>query len=200
MKANPRQAHFLRILKENSSQWLKAWSGDCWRFQSVRFPSPDEILGGAGALNHGGRWNGIGAFPAVYGSEDDVTAVKESGAVAAYAGFPMREPRLLVAIELKLGGVLDLTDAAIRRKLGVTLKEIRLEDWRKIQDARSESLSQALGRAASDAGAEAVRVPSFAHKGGINVAFFPDNLRSGSAVSLWHRERIEKLRKQSPEK
>ena len=64
-----------------------------------------------------------------------------------------REPRLLVAIHLQLNSVLDLTNAAIRRKLGITLEEIREENWRKLQNNRVESLTQSLGRAAFESGA-----------------------------------------------
>lgn len=135
-------------------------------------------------------------FPAVYGSTDETTAVKESSAVASYAGFPMREPRLLVAIRLEITRVLDLTDPAIRGKLGIILREIRREDWRKIQEAGHESLSQALGRASLDFSAEAILVPSFARRGGVNVAYFPSNRRVESSASIWHEDQLENLGKQ----
>lgn len=198
MKSNPRHEHFSKVIAAGAGDLLGPWKGDCWRFQSVRFPAPEQILSGEGALASGGRWNGRGMFAAVYGSTDDTTAVRESGAVAAYTGFPMKEPRLLVAIRLELTRVLDMTNATMRRKLGVTLKEFREEDWRKIQDSGHESLSQALGRAALDGAAEAILVPSFAHYQGVNIAYFPTNRAKESKVSIWHEDQIKKLSR--PEK
>ena len=193
MKANPRYPHFKELLETPGSEWLVPWEGDCWRFQSVNFPKPEQILDGKGALRHGGRWNAPGSFPVVYGSTDDVTAVKESSAAAAYYNFPMRDPRILVAIHFKLRGVLDLTDASVRRKLGVTLSEIRREDWRKLQERGSESLSQGLGRAAFRLGAEGVLNLSFAHHRGLNIAFFPGNQMAGSSAKVWHEDELRKM-------
>jgi RES domain-containing protein len=58
---------------------------------------------------HGGRWNAIGSFRAVYGSSVDIVAVAESRATADYAriSLPFVTPRLLVAIEVALETVLD---------------------------------------------------------------------------------------------
>lgn len=56
--------------------------------------------------------------------------------------------------------MLDLTSIRIRRTLGVTLKELAEEDWRKLLQAGQESSSQALGRAASVNGASGLLVRS----------------------------------------
>jgi len=152
---------------------MKPWEGDCWRFQAVDFPSADEILSGEGAYRNGGRWNGINSFRAFYGSTDDVTATRESAALAKYYGFPCREPRLLVCIHCKLTRLLDFTSGSIRRSLGITLKEIEAEDWRKLQATGIEALSQALGRAAREQGAEGLLTRSFANRGGVNIVVFP---------------------------
>lgn len=191
MKKNPRHSFFQQCLADGQTDWFTPWTGNCWRFQSIEFPAPDQILNGEGAYKYGGRWNAPGSCHTLYGSGDDETAVKESAAVARYFGFPFREPRLLVAIHLKLQKTLDLTRADLRRKLAITLKEIRSEDWRKIQDSGSESLSQCLGRTACEAGGEAILIPSFAHRGGINVAQFPKNLATGSQVRIWQQDKLE---------
>ena len=193
MKANPRYPHFRELLETPGSDWLVPWEGDCWRLQSVKFPKPVQILNGKGALRSGGRWNAPGAFAVVYGCTDDVTAAKESSAAANYYNFPMREPRILVAIHFKLQGVLNLTDASIRRRLGVTLSEIRAEDWRKLQELGSESLSQCLGRAAFWLGAEGIIIPSFARPRGVNIAFFPGNRAAGSSAKVWHEDELRKM-------
>jgi hypothetical protein len=48
--------------------------------------------------------------------------LEECKANDRYYGVETKGPRLLVAVEAKLVGMLDLTDLAIRRTLRVTLK------------------------------------------------------------------------------
>lgn len=195
MKANPRYAHFCQVLEKRSSAWLGPWEGDCWRYQAIGFPSSKEILSGDGAYMNGGRWNAPDSFRTIYGSTDDVTAVRESRAVAKYYGVVSREPRLLVCLHAKLKRLLDLTDAKVRRSLGVTLKEIEAENWRKLQDSGKESFSQSLGRAARKCGAEGILVPSFASKKGVNVAIFPRDLDPGSFLGIWEQAKLDKMLK-----
>lgn len=64
------------------------------------------------------------------------------------------------AIELQPMRVLNLCDEAVRSALGVTLAQLTADDWKGATDRGSESLCQALGRAAKDAGYEALHVPS----------------------------------------
>lgn len=195
MKANPRYSEFQSALKAHAGDWFGPWEGDSWRFQDIEFPTAKEILSGRGAELCGGRLNFRGSFPVVYGSIAEDTALKESEARAKRYGLVVRKPRILVAIELKLQRVLDLRRADVRRHLGITLKELQHEDWEKLQDRGTESLSQALGRAAFDLGAEAVMIPSFAHRGGVNVAWFPRNKVKGSGASIHEGSKLPKAGK-----
>ena len=171
IQPNPRFAEFQQILAEHP-EWLKPWSGSFFRFQTIDFPAAKDVLSGDGACVHGGRWNQPG-LATVYGSTTDTTALEECKANDRYYGVQTKGPRLLVAIEAQLAGVLDLTSAGIRRTLGVTLKELAAEDWRKLMQAGKESSSQALGRAAVGNGASGLLVRSAAVPSGINVAVFP---------------------------
>jgi RES domain-containing protein len=198
MKANPRYSEFHSVLTAHAYDWLEPWEGDCWRFQDIEFPTANEILSGAGAQRFGGRLNFRGTFPVVYGSSTEDTALKESAARATRYGLVVRKPRILVAIELKLQRVLDLRRANVRRLLGIALKELQHEDWEKLQDHGTEALSQALGRAASVTGAEAVMIPSFAQRGGVNVAWFPANKLKGSACSIHEGSKLPKAGSSRP--
>lgn len=171
LQPNPRFAEFQAIMAAHP-EWLKPWSGLFFRFQTIDFSSAEDILSGEGARVRGGRWNQPG-LATVYGSTTDTTALEECKANDRYYGVETKSPRLLVAIEAQLVGVLDLTAAGIRRTLGVTLKELAAEDWRKVMQAGQESSSQALGRAASAAGASGLLGRSAAVAFGINVAVFP---------------------------
>ncbi len=192
MKPNPRYTEFHSVLKAHAGHWLSPWEGDCWRFQDIEFPTEKEILSGKGAQFFGGRLNFRGSFPVVYGSLTEDTALKESEARAKRYGLVVRKPRILVAVELKLQRVLDLRRADVLRHLGITLKELLHEDWEKLQDRGTEALSQALGRAAFDLGTEAVIVPSFARRIGVNVAWFPGNKIKGSRASIHEGSKLPK--------
>ena len=142
LQPNPRFAEFQEIIVAHP-EWLKPWSGTLFRFQTIEFPSAEEILSGEGARMRGGRWNQPGSA-AVYGSTTDTTALEECKANDRYYGIETKNPRLLVAIDAQLSGVLDLTSTGIRRTLGVTLKELAAEDWQKLMQVGRESSSQAL--------------------------------------------------------
>jgi RES domain-containing protein len=153
-------------------EWLQPWAGTFFRFQTIEFPTARDVLGGGGARERGGRWNQPG-LATVYGSTTDTVALEECKANDRYYGVVTKGPRLLVAIEAQLVGVLDLTSPGIRRTLGVTLQELAAEDWRKLLQAGQESSSQALGRAGAVNGASGLLVRSAAVPQGINVVVFP---------------------------
>ena len=70
------------------------------------------------------------------------------------------------------------------------LEELLAEDWRKVNDTSHEAQSQALGRAAHDAGAEGVLAPSARVPGGINIVYFPDSLADRSLVEIFGEQEL----------
>lgn len=195
MKKNPRHALFCKTLSKHGSDWPKPWEGYSSRFQGIEYPTQKQILGGEGAFLHGGRLNVRNSFPVVYGSTDEETALAESKAHAKRYGLTIRKPRILVTISFKLQWILDLRDSSIRRALGATLKQLGEEDWEKLQTSGIESLGQTLGRAVFDSGAEAIIIPSFASKRGVNIAFFPTNKIPKSVVTICDGEKLPKAPK-----
>src|SRR5690349_543978 len=109
---HPRFAE-LRDLFHAHPEWFRPWTGTLFRFQTIDFPRPKDVLHGAGARWRGGRWNPPG-LAAVYGSTSDSTALEECKANDRYYGVVTKSPRLLVAIEARLTRVLDLTSPATR--------------------------------------------------------------------------------------
>lgn len=162
---------------------------------TLKYRDPRIILVGEGSYRNGGRWNAIGSFRAVYGSVDDVTALKESKANAGYANlpYPFRETRLVVAVDVSLSRVVDLTASEALKMLGVTEKELRTEDWRKVQEQGFESLTQALGRAVFEAKGEGLLAFSARVAKAINVAYFPENKLQGSEVRLCEAQELRDL-------
>ena len=173
---------------------LRPWSGNIYRVTTLDYPRPESILRGEGSLLHGGRWNAIGSFRAVYGSTTDTVAVAESRANAEYAGlaFPIRTPRLLVTIELSLKAILDLTRQDVLDHLELTIEELR-EDWRKLQADGFESFTQCLGRAAFAASAGGLVVLSAKVSGGVNVAYFPENRTETDEGRVCEPEKLDRI-------
>ncbi|MGZ4963534.1 MAG: RES family NAD+ phosphorylase [Limisphaerales bacterium] len=66
------------------------------------------------------------------------------------------------------------------------------EDWHEANDAGCESMSQALGRAAHDRGADALLVPSSRVKGSTNLVFFPESLIDEASAEVLGEEDLER--------
>ena len=162
------------------------WQGDTFRFGSLRYLRPREILSGLGSFKAGGRFNAPGSFPAVYASLDKATAVAELDARARYYGLSVDalQPSVLVAVEMRLQALMDLRQPAVLAALSVTLDAIATCDWRAAQAAGREALTQALGRAAYESGLEALLVPSAQVPDGLNLVFFPGACRPGSTARI----------------
>jgi len=150
-----------------------------YRSATPRYAGSADVTSGFGARKHGGRWNPPGPFAAVYGSSSPETALAESLANFRYYGIPVADalPRSILALSVRLDRMLDLTDPKVRSPLRVTRRAMRQERWREAQDRGEEALTQAIGRAAFDAGFDGLRAPSAADAAGWNLVVFP--LRAG---------------------
>ena len=111
-----------------------------------------EIASGEGARIHGGRWNPMGSFRAVYLSDSPETALQEYLARARRMKWPDHKslPMVMAGIGVKASRILDLTQPELAPAIEVFLKGKKMH-WRSIQDRR-EAASQAIGRAARSAG------------------------------------------------
>ncbi len=67
---------------------------------------------------------------------------------------------------------------------------MREEDWRKTQEQGRESFTQTIGRAVASGG-EGLLVPSA--RAGVNVVYFPENLRSGSQATVLESEKLDQI-------
>jgi len=189
MKPNRAFEQFSRRTKESL---FRPWKGTIYRVTTLKYADPRTIPYGEGSYRNGGRWNAIGSFRAVYGSTEDIVALSESKITAAYANlpYPFREPRLIVALDVELSRVIDLTVDATLKILGVSDEELRREDWRKVQGQGFESFTQALGRAIFAAKGEGLVARSARVENGVNVAYFPENKSRGSQVRPWEAQAI----------
>ena len=116
-----------------------------------------EPLSGAGAARAGGRWNAPG-MAALYLSEDHATAIAEYMQALVHPGT-------LTPYDIGATAILDLTDPALRARLGIEEGLLDLP-WRRIRDVeRQAPESWALAQAAVAAGFEGCLVPSVQRHG-----------------------------------
>ncbi|HEY3761274.1 MAG TPA: RES family NAD+ phosphorylase [Verrucomicrobiae bacterium] len=181
----------LRDLFRAHPEWFSAWRGTLFRFQTVDFPAPKDVLSGEGARWRGGRWNPPG-LATLYGSTTDRTALDECKAHDRYYGVETKSPRLLVALEARLTRMLDLTAPATLRMMDMTLAELGAEDWRKLQAAGKESFTQAIGRAVAAAGGSGLLSRSAAVPRGVNAAVFP-GVVAADQLEIVEGAKLEKL-------
>lgn len=190
IQRHPRFAE-LRDLFRAHPGWFLDWNGTLFRFQTVDFAAPRDLLSGEGARWRGGRWNPPG-IATLYGSTTDSTALEECKAHDRYYGVETKSPRLLVAIEARLTRMLDLTAPATRRGMAVTLAELGAEDWRKLQAAGKESFTQAIGRSVAAVGGSGLLSRSAAVPRGVNAAIFP-GVRAADHLEVVEGAKLEKL-------
>ena len=192
LKPNHAFEQFSRRIKESL---FRPWKGTIYRVTTLKYAAPRTMLYGQGSYHNGGRWNAIGSFRAIYGSTEDIVALSESKVTAAYANlpYPFRETRLIVALDVELSRVIDLTMDTTLKILGVSDEELRREDWRKVQGQGFESFTQALGRAIFAAKGEGLLARSARVENGVNVAYFPENKSRGSRVRPWEAQQLRDL-------
>lgn len=162
------------------------WSGVAYRSASPAYAGSRDLLSGEGVRRHGGRWNPPGLFAAVYASLSPETALAEALAQFRHYGIPEADalPRVIAALEVRLAALSDLTAGGARRSLRVSRRRMRSDPWRRAQGEGRESLTQSIGRAAFEAGLEALLVPSAADPSGTNLVVFPARLHPGSRLSV----------------
>ena len=116
-------------------------------------------------MEHGGRLNPPRSFPVAYFSEDNDLCRRGMSRWLREEETADHRHTILVA-EMHLPKVLDLDDASIRRRLGISLADLA--------DATDMALSQSIGAAAHRAGFRGILYPRPLGRGGLNLAAFCD--------------------------
>ena len=118
-----------------------------FRCSEPTYATKDDLLTGEGSRKHGGRWNPPSSFATVYAAFSDAIALAETKAHFLYYGLDPTDalPRMIVAVDVRLARVLDLTDGTVRKTLGVSATRMRGNDWRKLNRRGTESLCRRSG-------------------------------------------------------
>ncbi len=130
-----------------------------------------DPLATSGSLQAGGRFNPPHVFGAIYASLEAQTAVQEVARGLRVRGIdPQQFPPAAwwcYELEVRLRAVLDLTDSAILRKVGLSADTLTGSDLERTRQIAGE---------ARRAGFEALLVPSAAAPGGRNLVILADRL------------------------
>lgn len=139
-----------------------------------------EPLSTEGSRLHGGRFNTVGS-PALYLAGSPPVAVAERLRLGeTLLQFQRFNPCLLVAVEVALQEVLDLTVRGNRRRLEVTLADLR-EDW---TGAAQSIRSQRLGDLVREEGVEGILYPSAIEPRTMCLVVFMENHRATSRIQV----------------
>lgn len=158
-----------------------SYDGYCYRVNKPRYGNRRDAFSGEGSRYASGRFNAQRAFLIVYTSCSFEGASWEFTHTARSSGVDLASllPISTLSGRAQFSQVLDLTNRAARRALGVTLADLRSQDWVNSQD---EALTQTIGRLAFDAGFEAILAPSAA--GSPNLNILPANILPGSVLEI----------------
>lgn len=190
---HPHFPHFFAALSNPGGPIpLVPLAGQAFRATLPKWMSEPYRNTGVGSVLAGGRWNCRNLFPAIYYSTTAATVAAEADAEAIRQGWPAGaiRPQTRAAFQINVQSLADLTDAAVRKALGISLADISNCDWQTEQAAGREALTQAVARAAFERLAEGLIVPSVRIKGGVNIVLFLQHLRPGSQVTAHHANQI----------
>jgi len=124
---------------------------------------------GAGAAQHGGRLNRIGAS-ALYLALEELTAFEEYRQLST-----LMPPGLIVSYTVELASVVDFSQG-YSADWDSLWQEMSC-DWRRLWfNDRVEPPSWLLGDLAIEAGASGILFPSMANPGGVNLVVYTDAL------------------------
>jgi RES domain-containing protein len=153
----------------------------CYRCVVTSFAQ--EIISGEGARIFGGRWNPLESFPTVYLSDTPETALLEFLARARRMKWPDHKslPMVMAGVDARVRCLLDLRLPAVEAVIEPFLA-VETVHWRTIQ-SRREAASQAIGRAAREAGCQGLMAASQQVRDATNIVLFPDTLDSHDKLS-----------------
>jgi RES domain-containing protein len=174
---------------------VRALNGEFYRVAGPRYTTAKDIVSGVGAMISGGRWNPPEIMRAVYLSRHPRTAILEATARLKYHNIPFWKgmPSINVGVQFSLHSVCDLVKAEKQNPLPQSLILMMTEDWHASNDAGQESVTQALGRLACEAGIQGLLVPSKQDSRGMNIVIFPELLTKDCLLEVLNAEELDKL-------
>lgn len=180
------KAESLKALFASVSAKATDWNGIVYRAVGTEYANKRDLLSGGGTKRYGGRWTPPGGFATVHASLDVKTALAESLGTQQQYGIAVaaRLPLMLVAIDVNLQRLIDLTDENVLAELELTRQRLLRCRWRESMEKDREALTQAIGRIAFETGLEGFFAPSAQARKGKNLVVFPENLQKASSLTI----------------
>ena len=197
MKQHPRYTEFAAWCALHAYR-AKPVLGEFYRVAGPRHTTAKEIVSGIGAFKSGGRWNNPGTMSVVYASVEPETALREANEHFRYRNMPVSKgfPKVVVALAVKLERVLNFTDVTLASLMPELMSSLLAEDWRALMARGEMSSSQAMGRAAFEAGLQGLLVPSKPDPTGVNLLVFPELLTKKCRLKVLNGAELDKLGKE----
>ncbi len=149
------------------------FAGPAFRHQAVEWQYSQP---GAGARTVGGRWNPPNSFATLYLALSVEAAAAELHRLAARAGREVDDfmPRHLLAFDVELNAILDLTDTEAALAVGLDSAQFQADDATRCQE---------VGEAAHHLGREGILAPSATGTGTV-LAVFVERVLPQSRIEL----------------
>lgn len=160
-------------------------TGTFYRLIHARYA--ETALSSVGSFKYGGRYNPPGTFEVLYLADSPITGLQEVNALFRVASglIPVRgAPRIVLSVDCRLSGVLDLRSGEVQEALATNLQELT-GVWA-ASPPEVPAPTQRLGRALYEYGeAEALLAPSARDPRATNLAVFPDRLGETSLLRVY---------------
>lgn len=189
MKVSP-HAEYERILAA-AHRLFEAGAGVVFKGTVFRAAKPEysklpDLINGAGSKLNGSRWNAPGTLRVLHASESPESAVSESLANYRHFGVPVPSDLHIVvrAIHVEARSFLDLREGDIRHAIRVSEERLLSAGWEQENTEGREAVSQAVGRAAAEAGFSGLIAPSAAVPEATNAVVFVDCMGPKGSVTL----------------
>lgn len=162
------------------------FDGTVFRATNPKYSELPDLISGKGAKLKGSRWNAPGQMRVLHASDSPESALTE--ALATYRRFAIPIPSdlhiVVRAIHVDARSFLDLREGEFRQSIRVSEERLLSIDWEQENAGGQESVSQAVGRAAAEAGFCGLITPSAAVPDATNTAVFVDCLGSKGRITL----------------
>jgi len=162
------------------------FDGTVFRATNPKYSELPDLISGKGAKLKGSRCNAPGQMRVLHASDSPESALTE--ALATYHRFAIPVPSdlhiVVRAIHVDARSLLDLREGEFRQSIRVSEERLLSIDWEQENAGGQESVSQAVGRAAAEAGFCGLITPSAAVKDATNTAVFVDRLGSKGRITL----------------
>ena len=192
LKEHPRYKQLRLEIRAVIGGLFQPWEGPLYRCVELEWARPEALISGEGSRRFGSRWMRPGLHRLVYGASTELIALKETRRGFSYYGIkkPRQNLRVTVEILASFSKVIFLADL-VSAISWLEMDEFLKEDWRKVNQASNETLSQACGRVLIESGCECLAAPSVKDGRGRTFVWFPDNLGSGCKVEVSGHKELE---------